>query len=95
MESQVRTRDDVAGLILFPHQIAVRVMEVYACGILGSTEDSQVLREYIGEIVRWSRSFIEAIDMVPDGSRAKIRTSEAFHCNEDIILKEAILSGTM
>ena len=95
VESQVRIGDDVAGLILFPHQIVVRVMEVYACGILGSTEDDQVLRECIGEIVRWSRSFIEAIDMVPDGSREKIRTSEAFHCNEDILLKETILSRSM
>ena len=28
-------------------------------------------------------------------TRARIRASEAFHCNEDILLKEAILSGTI
>ena len=70
-------------------------MEVYACGVHGSTKDGQVLRECIGKIVRWSRSLIEAIDMVPDGSRSKNRTSEAFDFNEDSLLKETIISENM
>ena len=70
-------------------------MEVNACGVHASTEDGQVLRDYIGEIVRWSRSFIETIDMVPDGSRSKTRTSEAFDFNEDNLLKKTIISGNM
>ena len=82
VESQLQTGDDVAGLILFPHQVALRVMELYACGIHESTEDGQVLRECIGKIVRWSKSFIEAIDMVQEGTRSKTRTSEAFDVNE-------------
>ena len=48
VKSQLQTRDDVVGLILFPHQVAVRVMEVYACGVHESNEDGQVLRECIG-----------------------------------------------
>ena len=44
VESQLRTGDDVAGLILFPHQVVVRGMEVYACGVHKSNEDGQVLR---------------------------------------------------
>ena len=73
-------------------QVAVQVMEVTACGGQTSTEDSQVLRECIEEIVRWSTSFIEAIDMVPEATRAKTRTDETFDFNEDIHLKETNIS---
>ena len=36
--SEVQTRDDVGGLILFPHQVAVRIEEVYASGQLKKTK---------------------------------------------------------
>ena len=39
MASQLQTRDDVVGLILFLHEIVVRVKEVYACGVYKSNED--------------------------------------------------------
>ena len=94
-ESELKTGDDVAGLVLFPHHIAVRVMEVYACGGHESTEDGQVLRDCIGEIVRWSSSFVEPIDMVPGGTRSKTSTSEAFDFNEDNPLKETIIPRNM
>ena len=60
-----------------------------------STEDGKVLRECIGEIVRWSTSCIEAIDKVPEATRAKHRTTEAFDFNEDNHLKERIISGNI
>ena len=88
LESQLETGNDVVGLVLFPHHVAVGVMEVYACGGHESTEDGQVLRDCIGKIVRWSTSFIEPINMVPEGIRSKTRTSEAFDFNEDNHLKE-------
>ena len=62
--------------------------EVNACGGHESTEDGQVLQESIGEIVRWSTSFIEAINMVPEATRSKTKTSEAFDFNEDSLFKE-------
>ena len=43
VESQLHTRDNVEGLILFYHQVAVRLMEVYACKVHKSNEDGQVL----------------------------------------------------
>ena len=95
LESQLQTGDDVVGLVLFPHQVAVRVIEVNACGGHGSTEDGQELRECIGEIVRWSSSFIEAINMVLEATTTKTRTSEAFDFNEDSHLKETLISGNM
>ena len=52
MESKLQIGDDVAELILFFHQVAVRVMEVYACGVHESNEDGQVLRQYIGQILQ-------------------------------------------
>ena len=46
--SEVQTEDDVAGLILFPHQVAVRIEEVYGSGHQKQNEDGQLLGEYIG-----------------------------------------------
>ena len=95
LESQQQTGDDVAGFVLFPHQVAVRVTEVNAYGGHESTEDGQELRECIGEIVRWFSSFIEAINMVPEATRKKTKTSKAFDFNEDSHLKETIILGNM
>ena len=95
LESELQIGDDVAGLVIFPHQIAVQVTEVYACGVHESTKDGQVLREYIGDIVRWCKSFIEAIDLVPEGLRSKTKTTKAFDFNEDSLLKETIIYGNM
>ena len=95
LESQLKTGDDVAGLVLFPHHVAVRVMEVYTCGGHESTEDGQVLRDCIGEIIRWSTSFIKPINMVPGGTRSKPSINEAFDFNEDNPLQETIISGNM
>ena len=95
LESQPRPGVDVARLVLFLHQVAIQVMEVTADRGHESTEDGQVLRKCIGEIVRWSTSCIEAIDKVPEATRAKHRTTEAFDFNEDNHLKERIISGNM
>ena len=95
VESQVQTGDDVVGLILFPHQVAVQVMDIYACGVYKSNQDCQLLRQCIGQIVKWSRSFMEAIDMVPKGSRSKTTTVEVFNFNDDILLEEKIISRNM
>ena len=49
--SKVQSGDDVTGLILFPHQVAVCIKEVYASGHREQNEDGQLLRECIGQIV--------------------------------------------
>ena len=92
MESELQTGDDVGGLILFLHQVAVRVMEVYACGVRESNEDGQILGQCIGQILRWLRSCIEAITTVSQGSRAEIGRVDVFDFNEDILPKETIIS---
>ena len=53
--SEVQTGDDVTGLILFPHQVAVRIEEVYGSGHQKENEDGLLLIESIGQIVQWSR----------------------------------------
>ena len=52
VESELKTWDDVDTFILFPHQVAVQVMDVYASGVQKINEDGQELRECIGQIVR-------------------------------------------
>ena len=37
--SEIQTGNDVGGLTLFPHQLAVRIVEVYTCGTEKQTED--------------------------------------------------------
>ena len=63
VQSKLQIGDDVDGLILFLHQVAVRVMEVYGSGVQKTNEDGQVLRECIEQILRWSRTFIEEMNM--------------------------------
>ena len=48
VESEIKTGDDVDKLILFSHQVAVRVMDVYASRVQKINKDGQVLRECIG-----------------------------------------------
>ena len=62
-------------------------MDIYACAVHKSNEDGQLSRHYIEQIVRWLRSFIEAIDMVPEDSRSKTTTVEAFNFIDDILLE--------
>ena len=50
--SKIQIGDDVGGFILFPHQVVVRIVEVYPCGKQKQNEDGQVLRKCIGQIVR-------------------------------------------
>ena len=65
---------------------------MYACGVRESNEDGQVLGQCIGQILRWSRSCIEAITTVSQGSRAEIGRADVFDFNEDILPKETIIS---
>ena len=95
VESGLQTGDDVGGLILFPHQVAVRVMEVYACGVNERNKDGQILRQCIGQILRWSRNCIEAITMLSQGSRSETARVDVFDFNEDILSKETIISRNM
>ena len=95
VESKLQTGDDVDGLILFPHQVAVRVMEVYASGVQKTNEDGQVLRECIGQILRWSWTFIEEMNMELQERRATSTATTVFDCNEDILLGDTIRTRNM
>ena len=52
VESELQIGDDVDGLILFPHQVAIRMMEVSTSGVQKMNKDGQVLRECIEQILR-------------------------------------------
>ena len=70
-------------------------MDIYACGMHEINKDGQVLRQCIGQILRWSRSCIEAITMVSQGSRSETARANVFDFNEDILPKETIISRNM
>ena len=75
---------DVAGLILFPHQVAVRIEEVYASGHQKQNEDGQLLRECIGQIVQWSRSAVHGLKNVALYVARCTPMSDHFNFNEDM-----------
>ena len=83
--SEVQTGDDVTGLILFPHQVAVRIEEVYGCGHQKKNEDGQLLTESIGQTVRWSRNAVHVIDNVALNSTRNTLVAEEFNFNEDML----------
>ena len=82
--SEVQTGDDVGGLILFPHQVAVRIEEVYASGQLKENEDGQVLKECIGQTVRWSRSAVQGLKNVALNAARCTPMPDHFNFNEDM-----------
>ena len=81
---EIQTGDDVGGLILFPHQVAVRITEVYPCGKKKQNEDGQVLKKCIGQIVQWSRSAAHAIENVPEATTPSISMEEELYFNDDM-----------
>ena len=90
VESDQKIGDAVDGLTLFPHQVAVRVMEVYASGVQKMNEHGQVLRECIGRILRWSRTFIEDMNMESQERKSTSTRTAAFDFKEDNILGNTI-----
>ena len=82
--SEKQTGDDVGGLNLFPHQVAVRIVAVCTCANEKQTEDGQVLNTCLGEIVRWSRSAVHTIDNVPERTTPSIPTEQEFDFNDDM-----------
>ena len=79
--SKIQTGDNVAGLILFPHQVAVHIEEVYASDHQKQNEDGQLLRECIGQIVRWSRNAAHGIDNVAFNTPK----ADQFNFNKDML----------
>ena len=83
--SEVQIGDDVTRLILFPHQVAVRIEEVYGCGHQKKNEDGQLLTESIGQIVQWSRNAVHVIDNTALNSTRNTPVAEEFNFNEDML----------
>ena len=87
--SEVQTEDDVAGLILFPHQVAVCIEEVYASGHQKQNEDGQLLRECIGQTVRWSRSAVHGLKNIALNAAHCTPMLDHFNFNEDMFCMNA------
>ena len=83
--SKVQTGDDVAGLILFPHQVVVCIEEVDASGHEEQNKDGQLLRECIGQAVRWSRNAVHRIDHIALNTARNAHMADQFNFNEDIL----------
>ena len=83
--SKVQTEDDVTGLILFPHQVAICIEEVYGSGHEKENEDGQLLIESIRQTVQWSRNAIHVIDNVALNCTLNTPVPEEFNFNEDIL----------
>ena len=84
MLSEIQTGNDVGGLSLFPHQVAVRIVEVFTCANQKQIEDGQVLKTCLGKIVRWLRSAVHAIDNVPEGTTPSILIKQEFDFNDEM-----------
>ena len=82
---EVQTGDDVVGLILFPHQVAVCIEEVYGSDHEKENEDGQLLMDCIGQIVRWSRNAVHMIDNVALNTTLNNPMAEEFNINEDLL----------
>ena len=82
--SKVPTGDDVARLILFPHQVAVCI-EVYGSGHEKQNEDGQLLRECIEQTMRWSRNALHVIDNVVLNTTYNTPMAEEFNFSKDML----------
>ena len=83
--SDIQTGDDVAGLILFPHEVAVRIEEVRGSGYEKYNDDGQLLRDCIGQIMRWSRNGVQVIDNVALRNACNTPMAEEFNFNEGML----------
>ena len=83
--SEVQTKDDVARLILFSHQVAVRIEEVDASGHEEQNKDGQLLRECIEQAVQWSRNAVYRIDHIVPNTTRNAHMANQFNFNEDIL----------
>ena len=83
--SEVQTGDDVTGLILFRHQVAVRIEEVCGSGYQQHNDDGQLLRDYIGQTLRWSRTAVHVIDNVALSTARNTRIAEEFDFSEGML----------
>ena len=82
---EVQTGDDVVGPILFPYQIAVHIEEVYGSVHQKQNEDGQLLRDCIGQKVRWSRNVVHVIDNVALNTTRNTPMAEEFNFSEDML----------
>ena len=83
--SEVQTGDDVRGLILFPHQVAVHIKEVYASGQQKENEDGQVLKECNGETLRWSRNAVHGLQNLALNITRNTHMADQFSFNDDML----------
>ena len=51
LETQIQVGDNVGGLILFPHQCAVRILEVHTTRLADKNEDGESMVDCIGQII--------------------------------------------
>ena len=58
LETQIQVGDNVGGLILFPHQCAIRILEVHTTRLADRNEDGESMVDCIGQIIRWSKDSI-------------------------------------
>ena len=70
---------------MFPHQVVVRIEEVYASGHQKENEDGQVLKECIGQTARWSRNAIHGLQNVPLNITPNTRMADQFSFNDNML----------
>ena len=83
--SEVQTGDNVAGLILFPHQVAIRIQEVCGSGYEQHNDDGQLLQDCIEQTVRWSRTAVHVIDNVALSTAWNTGMAEEFNFSEGML----------
>ena len=78
METQIQVGDNVGGLILFSHQCALRILEVHTTRLADRNEDGESLVNCIGQIIRWSKDSIQAIEGYSSNSESLSEVAHYF-----------------
>ena len=83
LETQIQLGNKVGGLNLFPHQCAVRILEVHATRLADRSEDGESMVDCIGQIIRWSKDSIQAIEGYSSNSPSLNEVARHFDFSED------------
>ena len=83
LETQIQVGDNVGGLILFPHQCVVRILEVHTTRLADLNEDGESMADCIGQIIRWSKDSIKPIEGYNGNSPSLREVSRRFDFSEE------------
>jgi hypothetical protein len=83
LETQIHVGNNVGGSILFPHQCVVRILEIHTTRLDDRNEDSESMVDCIGQIIRWSKDSIQAIEGYSSNNPSLSEVARHFDFSEE------------